>query len=346
MQKHLDSHHRKIIIHKKKQNEQPDPVLDLKNEEVNYDNYEQVQTEEISQPEPIKRYKFIELIPKKKLLKSNKRKKTKPIVNTEPIISNISCKECGMKFISHEDLEKHFKFNHKSKDVDIVIPRSAIGSIPKPPPSFRKPKEKIESVCDQCGQVCTSFEGLRSHVRRVHLKTRKHACHICSRKFHASSEKREHIRIVHEKNKDFICEHCGRAFGTANQLENHTLNIHSEDKNFQCHVCKKSYGTKLSLNNHLRFHEEPKYNCETCGRKFKTSEHKKKHVLVVHEGIRKYECDNCGKKFSTSNNLKQHQSSVHEGKQLYNYPCTYCDKSFNRNHLLQIHVSKFHAEPS
>ena len=62
----------------------------------------------------------------------------------------------------------------------------------------------------------------------------------------------------------------------------------------------------------------------------------KKHIAVVHDGIRKYRCEKCDKAFSQLGNLKKHISCVHEG--MKKFRCHICDKSFGQLGSLKAHV--------
>ena len=53
----------------------------------------------------------------------------------------------------------------------------------------------------------------------------------------------------------------------------------------------------------------------------------KKHVSIVHEGLRPYQCDICEKSYAENRDLKNHYKIVHDGTK--SYFCDLCGKTFN-----------------
>ena len=56
---------------------------------------------------------------------------------------------------------------------------------------------------------------------------------------------------------------------------------------------------------------------------------KKNHMTTVHEG-KKYECDFCGKSFKTEIKMKKHVKKIHEGN-TSSYNCDFCFENFKTN---------------
>jgi len=54
-----------------------------------------------------------------------------------------------------------------------------------------------------------------------------------------------------------------------------------------------------------------KYDCTICGKKFRRSEHLKRHNRSLHSEDKPYECFGCGKHFSRGDNMRQH-ARIHE----------------------------------
>ena len=68
-----------------------------------------------------------------------------------------------------------------------------------------------------------------------------------------------------------------------------------------------------------------KHVCNQCDKSFTTRNYLKKHIKIIHDGIKKWKCEYCPKAFSERNNLRRHVERLHEG----NAPtekCEYCDK--------------------
>ncbi|CAK9822922.1 Zinc finger protein 567 [Anthophora retusa] len=113
-------------------------------------------------------------------------------------------------------------------------------------------------------------------------------------------------------------------------------------KNYSCHLCSKVFKMRGSLMVHMRvahmgynlgslakggqielIFNENKYNCPTCGKKFKKEQHVVQH-LKTHEA-KQWECDVCNKMFTTKYFLKKHKR-LHSGEMPYK--CNICNKTF------------------
>lgn len=156
------------------------------------------------------------------------------------------------------------------------------------------------------------------------------------------------------KQKTERCNICGFHFPDHNILLLHKqlvhminekdLNIIPENllKNYSCHLCSKIFKMRGSLMVHMRvahmgcnlgslakdeqiefIFNENKYNCPTCGKKFKKEQHVMQH-LKTHEA-KQWECDICSKMFTTKYFLKKHKR-LHSGEMPYK--CNICNKTF------------------
>ena len=54
-----------------------------------------------------------------------------------------------------------------------------------------------------------------------------------------------------------------------------------------------------------------KFDCEHCGKKFRTPYHLRRHDEDVHQGIRNLACPACGRRFAQKHHLKSHMLSAH-----------------------------------
>ncbi|CAK9807987.1 Zinc finger protein 567 [Anthophora plagiata] len=149
------------------------------------------------------------------------------------------------------------------------------------------------------------------------------------------------------------CNICGFHFPDHNILLLHKQLIHMINeknlnvpenflKNYSCHLCSKVFKMRGSLMVHMRvahmgynlgslakggqielIFNENKYNCPTCGKKFKKEQHVVQH-LKTHEA-KQWECDVCNKMFTTKYFLKKHKR-LHSGEMPYK--CNICNKTF------------------
>ena len=122
-------------------------------------------------------------------------------------------------------------------------------------------------------------------------------------------------------NELWKCENCSRKYSTEEYLNMHMKND-----------CEK----KESLKNNERKCTEKDYCCRYCGEKFATSSggDLEKH-LRTHSGERPYQCEHCGKAFKTNSDLKKHLRT-HSGERPYQ--CEHCGKGFTQNSSLKKHL--------
>ena len=70
--------------------------------------------------------------------------------------------------------------------------------------------------------------------------------------------------------------------------------------------------------------------------------HLKRHVTLVHEGVKDHKCEMCGKAFSMKVNMERHISQVHEGKK--DHTCEYCGLAFATKAQVQSHRRNVHED--
>ena len=78
----------------------------------------------------------------------------------------------------------------------------------------------------------------------------------------------------------------------------------------KCKTCGKGFGTNQLLRQHEKSHQERKFGCEHCDKKFVFNHHLKEH-MVVHTGERPYACHLCDQKYTQPHVLKTHCLKVH-----------------------------------
>ena len=152
-------------------------------------------------------------------------------------------------------------------------------------------REKISPLCDICGKVYKSQEGLKSHRHDVHDKLKPFECTICMAKFSRQPHLAEHVANVHEGKKEFKCPEtdCNKSFGYKGKLKVHIRTVHLKLRLHKCTICDKSYKEKVTLT---------------------------KHEYAVHgDGNSKpYNCNVCDSRFAFNNKLTRHMKNVHNKK--------------------------------
>ena len=138
--------------------------------------------------------------------------------------------------------------------------------------------------CDFCDKDFKDKSNLYNH-KKIHngINTKTHICNICGDKFEFPSRLKLHNSIKHEKRFEIPCAICHKIFLRKICLDRHTKRFHGDGaQGAACHLCDKVLSDQNTM---------------------------KKHVLAVHEGIKKYKCDFCVAgfflKLSLSNHLKQ-----------------------------------------
>jgi DNA-directed RNA polymerase subunit RPC12/RpoP len=90
--------------------------------------------------------------------------------------------------------------------------------------------------------------------------------------------------------------------------------MYNFEDNYECNQCGKEYKTALGLSKHIsRVHcvqfEQDTYECNQCGKEYKTALGLSNHISRVHF---EYFCDQCGKEYKTALGLTKHISRVHQ----------------------------------
>ncbi|KAL1378586.1 hypothetical protein pipiens_015494 [Culex pipiens pipiens] len=94
------------------------------------------------------------------------------------------------------------------------------------------------------------------------------------------------------------------------------------------------------LYNHKASHVQQRTHiCDICGSKFAKQSALKRHVKLVHEGLRPFECQICGFKLFTSTQLKRHLLGHSKEKP---YKCELCTQAFVKTDELANHVARKH----
>ena len=131
---------------------------------------------------------------------------------------------CDKRFSSKYVLNRHIKFNDKSK----------------------------EFKCDVCFKIFSKKNDLTRHYR-THTGEKPFACKICDKKFTLKSSLVQH-QATHSEVRPFKCSICpeGRYFKTKHQLRNHMI-YHYEPK-FTCSHCDYKTHTSSNLKKHEKTH--------------------------------------------------------------------------------------------
>ncbi|XP_053689964.1 zinc finger protein 58-like isoform X2 [Sabethes cyaneus] len=216
--------------------------------------------------------------------------------------------------------------------------------------------------CTICGFTMTSIGSVREH-EDIHVQAR-FVCRACKAKFLDRNKLKIHWKkhiqkatetagLESENEADnamasddtdtpsYFCprKSCRLVFRSNTDLDIHVQHC-GQKSGFICSVCGAVLMTPYTLRMHMANHEEPKVECETCGKKFHTEPQLRKH-MGVHSNERKFQCKVCKKRFKSREANRVHQR-IHTNEKPY--ACHICDQRFTYNCLLKTHLEKGHGE--
>jgi Zinc finger, C2H2 type len=165
----------------------------------------------------------------------------------------------------------------------------------------------VSVACDKCEETFESKILLKKHDLDSHpvfhtkggrLKKKSYLCTLCDKQYEYKKNLDDHIRSFHKKVRNKVCHICHRAF-YHRDIKKHIEHVHGT-KTVECGVCGKFYSCLENLKLHMKYHAEPRYQCEIqdCGKKF----HQKilwKHHMLKHSTNKPIECLECGNLFYT-----------------------------------------------
>jgi len=221
------------------------------------------------------------------------------------------CPNCSMTFTTATELRLHsaqhlqdklFKCNLCEKSF-----RSAV--VLKVHVSRHK---GLRIRCSQCARTYISKDGLKRHIKSVHLKLRPFECTVCPKRFASKVQKERHT-ITHTAEMPYKCGTCEKLFRHKSSLRNHNKR-HQKLKSYACTKCTNSYLSELDLMSHyLKDHVGSTDNvlhCLFCEQRFKTLLALEDHTRVhLHE--RPFFCNSCPLSFRNEAHLKKHVKRVH-----------------------------------
>ena len=128
--------------------------------------------------------------------------------------------------------------------------------------------------CTICEKEFGAKNKLQSHFMA------NHKCKWCPQELRNKLELKAHqkecenLKLFHHR-----CENCGKTFSHKGNYEKHKNSCSLEKQtSFKCQVCPKTFTTLQRKNLHEELHKEnPKFNCEDCGKVFTSDKDLKDH---------------------------------------------------------------------
>ena len=179
-------------------------------------------------------------------------------------------------------------------------------------------------------------------------------CRLCGKKLSRPAVLQRHIREVHLRikprhtetkwNRHMFkkCPHCSTFCKTeAGMLRHMKRHESGADPVYQCDQCGRQFKTAGALKSHTDTHStERPYVCKTCAKAFRTIRQLQQHELV-HSEEKRFCCDTCGARFSVLSSFQVHQRR-HTGEKPFS--CEDCGKAFTSSTQLKAHVIVIHTD--
>jgi Zinc finger, C2H2 type len=241
------------------------------------------------------------------------------------------CCVCGLgceKFIA---LHQHFQKEHKTQNTKQLFPcfdcRDVFSYIKhfqqhKCPDSGKR-RKNVDQLpltasiypCDRCGQRFADEDEMVCH--KFTVCSARSQCPECGKVLENRHVLQNHLRR-HELAGAFICEICAFSACSAPKLALHMTKHKPEDRNayLECPYpgCLTKLKSDYTLQVHMRRHDEAKYECYLCLRKFRSRSEIQRHMTTEHIPAEQlgHIC-HCGKRFYTARELRIH-SRLHNGE--------------------------------
>ncbi|KAK7106771.1 zinc finger protein 892-like [Littorina saxatilis] len=143
-------------------------------------------------------------------------------------------------------------------------------------------EEKPVFRCHHCPAEFPHACRLRYHMR-FHTGERPFKCPNCSMAFFTSSSRLVHIRRSHLRLRRHLCDLCGKKFKDVRSLRQHTW-THTGEKNYSCPVCSRAFSKKNAMVVHMRQHTgEKPHVCDQCGQSFTVRVSLRTHLKSKHD---------------------------------------------------------------
>lgn len=251
-------------------------------------------------------------------------KTTQSKLKKDNIRPHYLCQHCN--YITHDksDYSKHTS-QHTDKTYMYIVPRKST-DLKKAPDikrptmnqSIEKSPTKVERLSkNSSDQVFSFLKTLPANQSSWQI-----SCEECGKTFRSKFGHTLHIKNKHNMDYKHLCSVCGKGFNQAIQYRHHCRRHQHQIKVDKCPLCKTEFIGLGSLKRHLETCSKSgsyPHLCDTCGSGFSTKGKLQEHYKGKHEEPR-YTCWICYKKFNWRSSLKAHFRCKHKGFDLHTEP--------------------------
>ncbi|OWF43500.1 uncharacterized protein LOC110459662 [Mizuhopecten yessoensis] len=195
------------------------------------------------------------------------------------------CKKCQMNFQSNVDRKAHSLEVHPEcfdkctvcgETVNMTLCKNAMERHMR---SYWC-QRTASSICEICGKEVQRLS-IKTHIRRVHHKTKTLRCDICDFSTHLGSTYKLHM-MTHTGEHPVKCSLCDFSCIRSYQLTSH-MRTHTGDKPYKCDKCNYASAWNVQLKDHKKAHfSDDQINCDTCNITFKDRRGLNMHISKEH----------------------------------------------------------------
>ncbi|KAM4632161.1 zinc finger protein 646 [Discoglossus pictus] len=266
------------------------------------------------------------------------------------------CQDCGILFISYDELENHTcrESNAGSTQWQSLMDNKQIKGDGDIDPLQLQQTEERPYQCNQCDRTYRHAGSLLNH-KNTH-KTGLFKCSICLKQFFNPVAIKNHLR-THNAEKRFQCKECGKAFRSSRELICHHR-VHTGERPFHCTICRRGFSSKLTLRHHQRTHKDlpsfsalPSLSPTLDPPKDEGTKNSEDHPSLSNEQVptqdpqdsqeeRRFKCNQCDRSYRHAGSLLNHKKTHSTGV----YQCSDCHKEFFNLLALKNHL-RIHRYP-
>lgn len=277
-------------------------------------------------------------------LQDSDKSATEETLEEKPLI----CPACGWAVESLTELEHHVchsvtvKLEETSATDDNAASSSEDGSLWRCTEGDMTHNDKY--FCWEC-QI--DFDTRQLYNEHTCTNPESIECDVCSQSFQTSAELADHVaegsicRASRPSTGEILRKWLEKPKFTVKQEEQPKLVPVKQEskplKKYYCELCNKPLVGKVALDKHMKAEHAKVFNCDLCGKSFRTPRRIREH-RILHQG--KAPCTICGKVYAGRARLRDHMTK-HTGDRPFE--CTICNNKFPYASSLVKHM-KIHNQ--